>query len=146
MNSERIRTLAKALDDTIETGDVERLMEFFSEDCEVQLPGITLRGRDGIHKAVTWMYSNLRGISLIPMAITVQGSIFMEEFVLRGRAIHGDIEMRQAEVLEYDVDYRVKSIRLYFDRLELAQAFASRLIDRILIKQVSKASLRGLSP
>jgi ketosteroid isomerase-like protein len=146
MNSDRIRTLAKALDDTIEAGDAERLTSFFSQDCEVRLPGVTLHGSDGLRKAVGWMFANLKDISLVPVAITVQDNVFMEEFVLRARAAGGEVDVRQAEVLEYDADYRVKSLRLYFDRLELAPVLASGFIDRILIRQVSKASLKGLLP
>jgi hypothetical protein len=103
-----------------------------------------LTGHEGLRKAVKWMYRYLKEIILVPVTIMIQNNIFFEEFIVKAKVAGRDIELRQSEVLEYDTDYKVKSIRLYFDRLELAQAFSSNFIDRILIKQVNKASLRGL--
>ena len=74
----------------------------------------------------------------------IQDNIFFEEFIIKAKVAGRDIQLRQSEVLEYNIDYRVKSIRLYFDRLELAQAFPPNFIDRILIRRVNKATLKGL--
>ena len=90
------------------------------------------------------MYRYLKEIILVPITIIIQDNIFFEEFIVKVKVTGRDIKLRQAEVLEYGTDYKVKSIRLYFDRLEFAQAFSSNFIDRILIKQVNKKSLRGL--
>ena len=140
----QIRDLAKALDDAIEKHNVQELVSYFSKECEIYLPGITLSGHEGLKKAVMWMFRYLKEISLIPVTIIIKGNIFFEEFVVKAKIAGRDIELRQSEVLEYNADYKVKTIRLYFDRLELAQAFPSNFIDRMLIKRVNKASLKGL--
>ena len=144
LNSEKIRELAKALDDAIEKHNVQELLSYFSEECEIHLPGITLSGHEGLKKAIRWMFRYLKEIALAPVTIIIQDNIFFEEFIVKAKVAGRYLELRQAEVLEYSTDYKVKSIRLYFDRLEFAQAFSSNFIDRILIKQVNKASLRGL--
>ena len=144
LNSEEIRKLAQALDDAIEKHNVQEIVQYFSEECEIHFPGVTLTGREGLRKAIRWMFRYLKEIILVPVTIMIQDNIFFEEFIVKAKVAGRDIELRQSEVLEYDTDYKVKSIRLYFDRLELAQAFSSNFIDRILIKQVNKASLRGL--
>ena len=144
LSSERIRELAKALDDAIKKHDIEELVSYFSEACEIQLPGIMLYGHEGLRKAIGWMYRYLKEITLIPVTIMIQGNTFFEEFIVKARVSGGDIEVRQAEVLVYDHDYKVRDIRLYFDRLELAQAFSSNLFDRILMRKVNAASLKGL--
>ena len=143
-NDEKIRELAKALDDAVEQHNVEELVSYFSEECEIQLPGITLTGHEGLRKAIRWMYTYLKEIALIPITIIIQGNIFFEEFIVRAEIAGSKTEVRQAEVLEYGENYKVKSIRLYFDRLELARAFSTSFIDRILINRVNKTSLKGL--
>ena len=52
--------------------------------------------------------------------------------------------MKQTEVLVYDEECKVRSLRLYFDRLELAEVYASNIIERTIIKHLIKASLKGL--
>ena len=74
----------------------------------------------------------------------IQGNIFFEEFIAKAGVSSGDIELRQAEVLVYDDAYKVRVIRLYFDMVELAQAFSFNMFDRILIKKVDAASLKSL--
>jgi hypothetical protein len=144
LNEEKIRGLAKQLDDAIEKHDVEGLVAFFSADCEVRLPGITLSGHEGLRRAIHWMYSHLGEIVLVPVTIIIQGNVFFEEFVVKARSSGADIEVRQAEVLVYDDEYKVKSIRLYFDRLELARSFSTGPIERLLVGMVSRSSLKGL--
>ena len=145
LNSEEIRKLAQALDDAIEKHNVQEIVSYFSEECEIHFPGVTLTGREGLRKAIRWMFRYLKEIILVPVTIMIQDNIFFEEFIVKAKVAGRDIQLRQSEVLEYNTDYRVKSIRLYFDRLELAQAFSSNFIDRIMIRKVNKASLKGLS-
>jgi ketosteroid isomerase-like protein len=145
LDEEKIRKLAKDLDNAIEQQDVERLVSYFSEECEVRLPGSTLTGHEGLRRAVKWMYSHLRGIVLLPVTIMVQGNVFFEEFTVRANVAGHDIEVRQSEVLVYDGNYKVTSLRLYFDRLELARHFPVNFIDRFLIGRVIRESLKDLA-
>jgi len=144
LSEAQIRELAKTLDDAIEKHNVQELVSYFSKECEIYLPGIILYGHEGLKKAIRWMFRYLKEIALIPVTIIIQDNIFFEEFIVKAKIAGSDIELRQSEVLEYDTDYKVKSIRLYFDRLEIAQAFSSNFIDRMLIRRVNKASLKGL--
>jgi hypothetical protein len=90
------------------------------------------------------MYRYLREIVLIPITIMVDGNTFFEEFIVKARVEGGkEIHVKQTEVLVYDDEYKVKSLRLYFDRLQSA-AYTSNPIERIMISQLGKASLKGL--
>ena len=145
LEAEQIRKYAKALDVAIEKRDIEEIVSYFSDECEIQLPGITLSGHEGIRKAIRWMYRYLKAMELIPITIMIQGDVFFEEFFVKAK-ISGnqEIQVKQAEVLIYDADYKVKSLRLYFDRLELGRAFSSNAIDRFIINKITKTSLNGL--
>ena len=145
LDTEQIRKRAKALDDAIEKRDIEEIISYFSEECKIQLPGITLNGHEGIRKAIRWMYRYLKAMELIPITIMIQGNVFFEEFTVKAK-ISGnqEIQVKQAEVLIYNADYKVKSLRLYFDRLELGRAFSSNPIDRVIINKIIKTFLSGL--
>ena len=145
MQSEtQIQKYAKALDDAIEKQNIEEIVSCFSEDCEIELLGIKLAGKEGLRKAIGWMYRYLKEIVLVPVTIMVDGNTFFEEFIVKAK-VKGDkeIQVKQAEVLIYDC-YKVRSLRLYFDRLELAEVFTPNIIEKIMIKQLIKASLKGL--
>jgi hypothetical protein len=145
LNTEQIRQYAKALDDAIEKHDTEEIVSYFSEDCEVELLGISLTGKEGLRKAIGWMYKYLKEILLIPVTIMIEDNTFFEEFIVKTKVKDNEeIQVKQAEVLVYDDEYKVKSLRLYFDRLELAEAFSSNIIEDIMIKQLIKTSLKGL--
>jgi ketosteroid isomerase-like protein len=141
---DEIRKYAKALDDAIERRNIEEVESYFCDDCEIEVLGVKLTGKEGMRKAFGWMYKYLKEMILIPVTIMVDGNTFFEEFIVKTK-VKGDkeIQVRQAEVLVYE-DYKVKSLRLYFDRLELAEAFTSNAVEQIMVNQIIKASLKGL--
>ena len=144
LNHEKIRKLAKALDDAIESRQTEEVISHFSETCEIELLGVKLTGKEGLRKAVRWIFRYLEEISLSPIAIMIEENTFFEEFTIKARVKGEEIQVKQAEVLVYDDEYKVKSLRLYFDRLELAAAYTSNPIEKMMINRFKKASLRGL--
>jgi len=144
--TEQILKYARALDDAIEQRDIEGVVSCFSDGCEIELPGVKLTGKEGLRKAIGWMYGYFKDIVLVPVTVMVDGNTFFEEFVMKAKVKgNREIEVKQAEVLVYDNEYRVRSLRLYFDGLELAEAFASGIMERIVVRQVRKASLQGLA-
>ena len=145
LSPEKIRELAKALDDAIESRKTEKVISYFSETCEIELLGIKLTGKEGLRKAIRWIFRYLKDITLSPITIMIEGNTFFEEFFVRTKTKEGkEIQVKQAEVLVYDDEYKVKSLRLYFDRLELAATYTSNPIEKMMIDRLKKASLKGL--
>jgi len=145
LSPEKIRKLAKALDDAIENRKTEEVMSYFAETCEIELLGVKLTGKEGLRKAIRWIFRYLKEITLSPITIMIEGNTFFEEFFVRTKIKEDkEIQAKQAEVLVYDDEYKVKSLRLYFDRLELAAAYTSNPIEKMMIDRLSKASLKGL--
>ena len=139
-----IRKCAKALDDAIERGNIDEVMSYFCDDCEIELLGVRLTGKEGLRNAFDWIYKYLKDMVLVPITIMVDGNVFFEEFMVKAKVKGGkELQVKQSEVLVYD-DYKVKSLRLYFDRLELADAFTSNALERMMVKQLVKESLKGL--
>jgi ketosteroid isomerase-like protein len=143
-NPEEIRKYAKAFDDAIEGGDIEEVLSYFCDDCEIELLGIKLTGKEGLRKAFDWIYKYLKKVVLVPITIMVDGNIFFEEFIVKTKVKGGkELQVKQAEVLVWE-DCKIKSLRLYFDRLQLADAFVSNVLEQMMVKQLVKASFKGL--
>jgi ketosteroid isomerase-like protein len=143
-SEERIRLLAQALDDAVEVGDRQAVMNFFAEDAEIVLFGIKLCGSDEIQRAIDWMFDHLGDIEFQPITIMIEGGVFFEEFIWKASTPDGkEIELDAAEVLVY-VDDKIKSLRIYADRMVLAQVLAKGLIEKTLLKKLDKLSLKGL--
>ena len=143
-SEKEIRKYAKALDDAIEGRNIEEVLSYFCDDCEIELLGVKLTGKEGLRKAFEWIYKYLKEMVLVPITIMVDGNVFFEEFMVKAKVKGGkELQVKQSEVLVYD-NYKVKSLRLYFDRLELADAFTSNALERMMVKQLIKESLKGL--
>jgi ketosteroid isomerase-like protein len=136
--------LAKELDDAIERKDVESVVAAFAEDCRIELVGITLRGRAGVRRWLDWFYGKLKWVKLTPITIMIEGDTFFEEFLVEAELKSGvQLKVKQSEVLVYEAG-KVKSLRLYFDRLEFAEAVAHDPVSRALVKKIIALSVAGL--
>jgi ketosteroid isomerase-like protein len=136
---------AKAFDDAIERQDMNEVMSYFCDDSEIELLGVKLNGKEGLRNAFDWIYKYLKEMKLIPITIMVDGDVFFEEFIVKAKVKDGkELRVKQSEVLVWEDD-KIKSLRLYFDRLELADAFISNLLERMMVKQLVKESLKGLT-
>ena len=144
-SSDKIRKIAMALDNAIESKDIEEILASFADDCEIELLRQRLIGKEGVKKWIDWMYKNVRQIKLQPIIIVVKGNTLFEEFIVRARLHSGiEIKSKQAEVLVCE-NYKIKSLRLYFDRLDFAESVAKDPISKATVNRILKKSLEGLT-
>jgi len=142
---DKIRKMAATLDNAIESKNIEEILSSFAEDCEIELLRQHLIGKEGVKKWIDWMYKNVRQIKLQPIIIMVKGSTLFEEFIVRARLHSGiEIKSKQSEVLVYEND-KIKSLRLYFDRLDFAESVAKDPISKATVNRILKKSLEGLT-
>ncbi|MFX1329595.1 MAG: hypothetical protein ACFE91_15820 [Promethearchaeota archaeon] len=74
----------------------------------------------------------------------VEDNIFFEEFIIHVTFYQNKkLNVKMVEVLEYR-DYKIKSLRLYLDRLEFADLLTKGYISKKLVKLIKKRSLRDL--
>ncbi len=142
---DKIRKMAMALDSAIESQNTEAILSSFADDCEIELLRQHLIGKEGVKKWLDWLYQNLMRIKFQPIIIMVEGDTLFEEFIVRARLHSGiEIKSKQAEVLSYDDNGKIKSLRLYFDRLDFVEPTIKGRINKAIINQVLKKSLEGL--
>ena len=141
---DEIRKLAMDFDRAVENRDIEKVLSSFSDDCEIELLGQRLVGKGGVNKWIDWLYRHLDEVKFEPITIIVEGNIFFEEFIVKARLLNGvEVSSKQAEVLLYE-DYKIKSLRLYFDRLDFAESVTKGFISKAIVKKLIKKSLEGL--
>jgi ketosteroid isomerase-like protein len=142
---EKIKKVAMDLDNALEKRDIELIISFFSDDCEIELLQLTLKGKDGVRKWLTWMFEQVKDFTLEPVNIIVEDDVFFEEFIVKAILPNGkNLISKQAEVLIYE-NYKIKSLRLYFDRLDFADAITTNFISRKIVESVIKKSLEGIA-
>ncbi|MBK5113061.1 MAG: nuclear transport factor 2 family protein [Candidatus Heimdallarchaeota archaeon] len=139
-----IKSAAMDFDNAIEKMDIDELVEFFTDDCEVIVLDEILKGKNGVRKFFNWLFANIVRIKFDPVNIMVKNDVFFEEFTVKAKLPDGtSVVSNQAEVLVYE-NYKIKSLRLYFDRLDFANAIATDFISKGIIKTIVKRSLKGL--
>ena len=143
-SSEEARKVALALDNALENRDLQGVMDKFADDCEIELLGVKLFGKEGVRKWVNWMYEHVVELKFLPVTIMVEGTTFFEEFVVEAK-FHDDEEARskQTVVLEFE-NLKIKSLRMYFDRLDFSGAVAKDVVSKTIVKELIKKSLEGL--
>lgn len=143
-NAEQIRQVAMEFDHALTSMDIDEVLPFFSEECEIEVLGVTLKGLDGAKQWLEWLFSHLSSIQFEPVTIMVEGNVFFEEFVVVGTLSDGRVvRSKQAEVLVYD-DYKIKNLRLFFDRLDFADAITNGFLEKRAVGMLIKKSLDGL--
>jgi ketosteroid isomerase-like protein len=131
-------------DNAIESKDIDHMVSFFADDCEIELMGIRLTGKKGARRWLEWLFGTLIDVKFNPVIIIVEGNVFFEEFVLVGTLPNGKVvESKQSEVLIYE-NYKIKSLRVYFDRLDFADAVADGFVSKKIVKTLIARSLKGL--
>ena len=141
---EEILNLAADLDNDLEKKDIKKLISYFSDDCEIELLGITLIGHVGLKKWLEWFFKLFKKIIFEPIVIMVENNIFFEEFYLHGTTLDDKkLSVKVSEVLEYE-DYKIKSLRLYLDRLLFSDALQVGVLSSKIVKLVKQKSLEGL--
>jgi ketosteroid isomerase-like protein len=144
-SSEEIRKIAIALDEALESKDLEAVMEKFVDDCEIELLSVKLHGKQGVRKWFNWIYKHVAEIKFLPVTIMVEGNTFFEVFTVEAKFHDGEeARSNQAVVLVFE-DLKIKSLRMYFDRLDFSSSVAKDVISKTIVRELLKKSLEGLT-
>lgn len=144
-HGDMIREAAERFDREMEGWDMDAILASFADDCEIRLLGVRLQGKEGVRRWLAWLRRFIKEIRFEPLTIMVDGNTFVEEFIVRARFQDGGhAESRQAVVLVYEGE-KIKSLRLYFDRLDFAGAVAIDFIRRSIVQKIVDDSLQGLT-
>ena len=134
-----------AFDKALETKDLHTIIETFADDCELELLGVKLFGKQGAKKWFSWLYKHIAEMKLLPITVIVKDNIFFEEYIVNAKFHDGkEASSNQAEVLVFE-NLKIKSLRMYFDRLDFSSSVAKDFISKTIVRQLVKKSLEGLT-
>jgi ketosteroid isomerase-like protein len=144
-NTNKILQLARDLDADLEKKDINKLISYFSEDCVIEILGLKLKDHSGLKKWLNWFFELIPSIKFEPIVIIVEKNIFFEEFFIHTNTKNNKkVSVKVAEVLEYE-NYKVKSLRLYLDRLLFADFASNGFLSKKIVKLIKNKSLQGLT-
>ena len=144
-SSEEVRRIAMAFDKALESKDLQAIIETFADDCEIELLGVKLFGKTGAKKWFSWIYRHVAEMELLPVTIMVAGNVFFEEYIVKAKFYDGEkASSKQAEVLVFR-NLKIKTLRLYFDRLDFSSSVAKDVISKTIVRQLVRKSLEGLT-
>jgi ketosteroid isomerase-like protein len=144
-SSEEIRKVAMAFDKALENKDLQAIMDMFVDDCEIELLSVKLLGKEGARKWFNWLYKHVAEIKFLPVTIMVEGNTFFEEFTVEATFHDGEkARSNQAVVLVFE-NLKIKSLRMYFDRLDFSSSVAKDVISKTIVSELVKKSLEGLT-
>ncbi len=133
------------LDKALESKDLQAIMEKFADDCEIELLSVKLLGKEGVRKWFNWMYTHVAKLEFLPVTIMVEGNTFFEEYIVKANFHDGEeARSNQAVVLVFE-NLKVKSLRMYFDRLDFSSSVAKDVISKTIVRELVKKSLEGLT-
>ena len=141
---ELLRQVASDFGDAIENRDLPTLLDCFTEDCTLDIFNVHLKGKQGVKKWYKWMFGHMRAMRFEQTIGVVDGDTFFEEYVLIGEIHNGKkLQSRQARVMEFE-DGKVKSFRLYFDRLQFADSVVRDFASKIIVKKFIDLSVKEM--
>jgi hypothetical protein len=117
----------------------------FVDDCEIELLGVKLSGKEGARKWLDWIYTHVAEINFLPITIMLKDNTFFEEFIVEAKFHNGEeARSRQTVVLVFE-NLKIKSLRMYFDRLDFSSSMAKDAISKTIVRELVKKSLEGLT-
>ncbi|MFH1538613.1 MAG: nuclear transport factor 2 family protein [bacterium] len=142
---DRMTEVAKEFGDAMERKDLDALLECFTDDCEIEIFDLKLRGKEGVRKWYKWTFAHMRALSFEKIVSVSDGDTFIEEYILNGTIHNGKkMQSRQARVLVFEGD-KVKSFRLYLDRLQFADSVVSDPVGKMIVGKFINVSVKEMT-
>ena len=144
MAEEKIPSLMREFVKTMEDGDVEKTLTYFTEDGVWANPNGIFRGKDELRRYMAAMYDQMKDIKVKECGngIIAQGNKAFFEHELSGTADGRKVAFLAICAYEFAGD-KIKEARTAFDRLSMAQQVASGL-PRMMVNMIVKQAEKGM--
>jgi ketosteroid isomerase-like protein len=131
--------------EAMEGWEIGAIQSLFTDNCEVRFANIRLEGKEGVRRWIEWLHKSVRKVKFEPVTIMTEGNTLFQEFIVKAKMRNNkEVESRQAEVMVFEGG-RIKSLRVYLDRLDFAEGLTGILIGPAVVRLVRELSTMGLS-
>ena len=142
--SESMKKTVRELDKVLETKNLRKGLSLFSKNCKIEMLGIELKGKKGAKKWFNWLFESFFKIKVRNLTVFVQKGKIFKEYVLVATLHNGDtIRSKQSEVIKFQGN-KIKTIRLYFDRIDFKDLVADNFMKRIFLDRLVEKPLDNL--
>jgi len=145
MNDEKIAGIMRDFIKSLEAGDVEKTLSFFTEDGVMVNPNGTFKGKEELRRHLTNSFQKMRDMTVTETGnkILVHGNKAFYEHV-----VAATIEGKRGEGLamcayEFTND-KIQEVRTVYDRLLMAKQAAQGWFARTLVNMIVKQAEKGL--
>ncbi len=123
-----VRNAVEGYADAFARRDVEKALEFFSEDAEMIEPPGTFKGKRGIRQLLEWDVRLSPAAQSRPLGVglLIKDGVAVEEEVLEQTYEGRPYEYPLVRVFEIGDDGKIRRLRVYFDRLSMEQRIAAQ--------------------
>lgn len=135
---EEIKETVRNLHEAMMGEDVDEVVDFFAEDAKLVTSEGTFEGEEEIREYWQWMDDQFSEVELKETELLIQGDKAAHEFNLSGTVKGESVEYPGIVIVEIS-DGKIQELRLYYDRLTLAeQATEGWLKERIVNSVVGR--------
>jgi ketosteroid isomerase-like protein len=145
MAEEKIPSIMREFVKTMEDGDVEKSLTYFTDNAVWINPSGTFRGKDELRRYLAWMSSQVSNTKVkeCGLGIMVQGNKGFFE-----HEISGTMEGKKVAILAicaYEFEGgKIKEVRTAMDRLGMAQQVATGGLAKMMVNMMVKRGQKGL--
>ena len=145
MAEEKIASIMRDFNKTLETGDVEKALSFFAEDGVWVTPNGTFKGKGELRRYLTYMAESMRDATVTETGnkIIAQGNKAFYEHVIAATIEGKRVEGLAMCAWEFTND-KVQEVRTVYDRLLMAKQAAKGWFAKRLVNSIVKQAEKGL--
>ncbi len=145
MPEEKIPSIMREFVKTMEDGDVEKSLAYFTEDGVWINPSGTFKGKNELRRYVAWMYGQMKDVKVKECGhgIIAQGNKAFFEHEISGTTAGKKATILAMCAYEFAGD-KIKEVRTTMDRISLAQQVATGWLPKMMINMVVKQGQKGL--
>ena len=145
MTEEKIASIMRDLIKSLETGDVDKTLSFFTEDGVWINPNGTFKGKEELRRYLTNSAQLMRDVKVTETGNKI---IVQENKAFYEHVIAATIEGKRAEGLamcayEFTND-KIQEVRTVYDRLLMAKQAAKGWLAKTLVNSIVKQAEKGL--
>ena len=145
MPEEKLPAIMRDFVKTMEDGDVEKTLGYFTEDAVWVNPSGAARGKSGLRRYMEWMYGQMKDtrVKECGNGIIVQGNKGFFEHEISGTMKGKRVAVLAMCAYEFEGD-KIKEVRTTFDRLSMGQQAATGCLPRMMLNMIVRQSEKGL--
>lgn len=141
-SSSMLKHQASLLKESIREKNSEEVLSYFADNCEMEISDLHLIGKESVSRLLNLIFRIFDELDFEPVTIAASNNTLFEEGIYRARKESKQhYKFKTTEVINY-VDNKIESMRLYLDRLILADAVSINNEEKKAVNKINYLLLK----